>query len=556
MATGLGGLFSGLSEGFQTGWKFGEKMEARDKKRRAAELSKLISDTQNDYTFGRGAFKEQDENSSPSVEQPVAEAPRGVTPPPNDAGVIVRPFNPPPPPVEVPLPEDGSTPAPTPAPAPRGLTGTQSGAAVSAAPELRGVQQPAVSITEENGVTRATANEPIGVTATKEEPKNPVEAMFKTRYKNPKAADDLLYSRLNDYYTELYTVTEQYDKIPQVRTMLRDMREKEFEPRKRIGAALIGTGNAEGFKVLGEAASIAGLDFQVDASKATYDPKTMNWDGLVMVQGGKKSQPFNASVEQLWQQLSAITPAEAISMRLSLKKDSREDEKLGMDREELGLKRQEFGLKQEEQGRKGRETDAQIQYWKDVISTKKQEIKAKLEEVGVYKSAQTLNQATQASSRAYQSIGSALGLAKEYKPEELALMNDQEKRTYLADRGDKMELAGAAHNLWQMNNFGPDGSLRTKMPESVAIAIARMDINDILSNSSSNGDGTRTLNFRGKQYLVADVPSPRANAAPGNDPNARYSRTKNRDGSYSYVPDPKGLTRSQWTGIDKSGIPE
>jgi hypothetical protein len=291
MAYGLGGFASGLSEGFKSGWSYAEKMDERDKKRRAEQLGKEIAELDPNYQHGEGEFGK----FGPMHKQPTDQAapPAATQEPPPAAGISQQPNV-----VVTPLKEESAPVARPIMDAPtRGLSGTQSG---YTQPKD---ESPRPAVEEKPALARM----------------EPQDALFKSKYKDQAGADKQYYSLMQSKLTELYSVTGQYDKIPMVRSYIKKMQDEDFEPIKRFGSALIGQGSSRGFDYLNRAAQVAGFDMQVDASGAKFNQETNTWEGLQYVTGGGKnvSDPVNATVGQLWQQIGSITPLEAFNMNVA-----------------------------------------------------------------------------------------------------------------------------------------------------------------------------------------------------------------------------------------------
>lgn len=269
----------------------------REKKREdaAKEQADALVALQQARESGTGIFESLRREPTPTgiAPPPAGQSPLGAPSAPNTTGitppdVMVRPLVTEPAPVGVELPADGS-----PTPPPRmGLQGTQSGAAESVAPEMRG----------------AAADAP----AQKPAEFNLFKSGGEGLYRNQREADRLYYSELEKIYTKLYSSTGQYEKLPAVKDTVRKMRETEFDPMRKMTAAALISGNIKAFEMFNRASAVTDFGYTIDASGASYDNATKTFKGLKFVDKDGNATVQDMSVAEGLAFLNQMDPAKVL----------------------------------------------------------------------------------------------------------------------------------------------------------------------------------------------------------------------------------------------------
>lgn len=455
-----------------------EERAAREKERyerekgredAAKEQADALVALQQARESGTGIFESLRREPTPTgiAPPPAGQSPLGAPSAPNTTGitppdVIVRPLVTEPAPVGVELPADGS-----PTPPPRmGLQGTQSGAAESVAPEMRG----------------AAADAP----AQKPAEFNLFKSGGEGLYRNQREADRLYYSELEKIYTKLYSSTGQYEKLPAVKDTVRKMREADFDPMRKMTAAALISGNTKAFEMFNRASAVTDFGYTIDASGASYDNATKTFKGLKFVDAEGNATAQDMSVAEGLAFLNQMDPAKVLEY-ITGRGDRAQD--VAFTERGLDLKQEGNKLESEKIDVERDKNRAWERVMKERVSVDRDMVNSTREATAMTNGAQT----------AINTIRMTLGLDKE--PKRMDFSRSADYDTALNRYNGNLALAGDAGTLWSMNSTS-DGRYRPSLSGSEAVELMRDVSKGKIRDYSDNGDGTVTATWRGKKVIL------------------------------------------------------
>lgn len=482
------GFFGGFAEGFQTGANIAqarrkdkreeeqfelqkqEVQRKRDREDQARKIADEIAQERKDRANGTGyygQFRNDAQQPRNGIAAPAAPAPdmqAGAAPQQN--GVEVRPFNPEPLPQGTPLPADGSEPQ-------RGIA-------------TPGSEQNPMRLSPE-----AQSKIPPVAVEGQQEPRE--QNIFKSGgeglYKNQRQADQAHYSRLEELYTKLYSTTGEYDKLATVTDSVKKMRDIDYDAIRKTAAAGLISGNVGAFNMVNRAMSVLDLGFQVDSSKATYDPKTQTYTGLRFVdEKGNVQENQSMTTAAALGLVNQMDPASVLKYQADRADQS---ENAGLKREEIGVQREKVAVERD-----------QNKKWYDV---QMRNLRIKEREQSEIKSER--QQATN-DKRTIDTIQSVLKLDKEPAPldeSKLLTLGDEEAKRARAEHAARVQrfetnvnIGRTAMRIYEIND--------RKIGGASAIDLSRYPFKESYLKQNYNGDGTSTVDFQGKKYRIPFYP--------------------------------------------------